>query len=246
MLSPGLQYKNIYHILHGRSSPHLDLGIVPRSYGQYCSLARALDVVGERWTLLLVRELFVSPRRFTELLDGLSGIGRNLLAARLRHLEGEGILRRNASDPRLYELSEEGQALAPALTELSRWGAGRLGVLEPGEAFRGRWVMGTMSATADLDAARGVRETYQFDVEGDVFHLRVEDGEVISGTGAVDAPHLVISTSPYTMTAIAAGEQSVLEAVTDGGLRVEGSPAALEHALAIFATAWGTEPDGSG
>src|ERR687888_24922 len=102
-----------------------------RSYGQYCTLARALDVIGERWTLLVVRDLVLGPKRFTDLLEGLPGIGRNLLAARLRHLEAEGIVRRTTLPPpaasRVYELTEEGYDLMLATTPLAAWGARRLG-----------------------------------------------------------------------------------------------------------------------
>src|SRR2546423_2143166 len=101
-----------------------------RIYNQYCSLAYALDIVGERWTLLIVRELGLGPRRFADLLRNLPGIGRNLLTARLRHLEEQGLVRRTELPPpaasRVYELTEEGRGLAPAMTELSRWEVTRM------------------------------------------------------------------------------------------------------------------------
>src|SRR5712691_3728539 len=97
-----------------------------RSYNQYCALARALDVVGERWTLLLVRELLLGPRRYKDLLDGLPGIGTNLLADRLKHLEDAGMIRRVVLPPpagsAVYELTELGRRLEPAVFELGRWG----------------------------------------------------------------------------------------------------------------------------
>lgn len=217
-----------------------------RTYNQYCTLARALDVVGERWTLLLVRELLVRPKRFSELLDGLPGIGRNLLAARLRYLEAEALVRRVESESggaRLYELTEDGRGLAPALGDLARWGAGRLGTLRPGEIFQGQWAMNTMVVTADRHAARDVRETYQFDVEGDIFHLRVENGRVTANVGAAEAPDLIIRTAPETLANIAAGTHSLVEALRDGALTFEGPPASLERALAIFGPAWGVAPE---
>src|SRR5205807_10513448 len=120
-----------------------------RSYGQYCSLARALDIVGERWTLLIVRDLQLAPKRFTDLLDGLPGIGRNLLTARLRYLEHEGLIRRRqpSSYPRsvIYELTDDGQELAFALAPLARWGARRLGARDPDELFRPAWTVTAMA-----------------------------------------------------------------------------------------------------
>src|SRR2546427_12402137 len=98
-----------------------------RSYDQWCAVARSLDVVGERWTLLIVRDLLVGPKRYKDLLIGLPGIGTNLLADRLRELEGAGILRRTVLPPpagsTVYELTSSGQALEPVILALGRWGA---------------------------------------------------------------------------------------------------------------------------
>src|SRR3954447_24985256 len=107
-----------------------------RSYDQYCPAARALDVLGERWTLLVVRDLLVGPRRYTDLLEGLPGIGPNVLADRLRHLQDVGIVRRTTL-PRpaastVYELTELGQALRPVVQELTRWGLNMMGIPKPG------------------------------------------------------------------------------------------------------------------
>src|SRR5262249_46992187 len=102
-----------------------------RSYRQYCGIARALDVVGERWTLLLVRELLTGPKRFTDLLAALRGIGANLLTTRLKELEGAGLVRRTALPPpvaiMVYELTDAGTELEPALLALAHWGARYLG-----------------------------------------------------------------------------------------------------------------------
>src|SRR5438270_8716701 len=103
-----------------------------RSYDQYCAVARGLDVIGDRWTLLLVRDLLLGPKRYKDLLEGLPGIGTNLLAARLKELEAAGIVRRGVLPPpagsSVYELTDKGQALEPAILALGRWGAQFLGV----------------------------------------------------------------------------------------------------------------------
>src|SRR4051812_41734616 len=105
-------------------------------YQQYCGLARALDVAGDRWTLLIVRELVPGPRRFTDLLDGLPGISRNLLTERLRHLEGDGIVARRDLPPpaarQVYELTDDGRDLAGVMGPLIGWGARRLGERKSG------------------------------------------------------------------------------------------------------------------
>src|SRR2546427_938425 len=104
---------------------------MPRSYNQFCPAARALDAVGERWSLLIVRDLLAGPKRFKELREGLPGIATNLLSSRLRSLEREGVLRKTELPPPagsvVYELTERGLALQPLLRELASWGTPRLG-----------------------------------------------------------------------------------------------------------------------
>jgi DNA-binding HxlR family transcriptional regulator len=116
-----------------------------RSYGHYCSIARALDVVGDRWTLLIVRELLVQgPCRFTDLRNGLPGIAPNLLSLRLKELEAAGLVDREDAPPPvatvLYTLTETGQALAPALRALGLWGLRFMGEERPDDAFRAQWL----------------------------------------------------------------------------------------------------------
>src|ERR671924_1614095 len=122
-------------------------------YQQYCALARALDVAGDRWTLLIVRELAPGPRRFTDLLDGLPGVSRNLLTERLRGLERDGILARTELPPpaarQVYELTTDGRDLATAMAPLIAWVASRIGDRKPGESFRARWPAVAMSGLAD-------------------------------------------------------------------------------------------------
>src|SRR5215211_4757632 len=127
-----------------------------RSYGQYCAMARALDVLGDRWTLLIVRELLTGPKRFKDLLEGLPGIGTNLLAGRLKDLAGAGVLRRTTLPPpagsSVYELTERGRELEPVLMGLARWGLDLLG-----ERAASGLNVAFMAWTA-----RWVRETYEF------------------------------------------------------------------------------------
>src|SRR5262245_13199941 len=115
-----------------------------RSYGQYCGLAKALDLVGERWALLVVRELLLGPKRFTDLLDGLPGVSTNVLATRLRGLERAGVVERNVLPPpaasSVYELTAYGRALEPAVAALGRWGAVSLGPRAPDQALRSHWL----------------------------------------------------------------------------------------------------------
>src|SRR3989442_14093255 len=135
-------------------------------YQQYCALARALDVAGDRWTLLIVRELAPGPRRFPDLLDGLPGISRKLLTERLRALERDRVAARRELPPpaarQVYELTDDGRDLATAMAPLIAWGARRIGDRKPGETFRARWPAVAMAGPPDPGTAKGGRETYQF------------------------------------------------------------------------------------
>jgi DNA-binding HxlR family transcriptional regulator len=213
--------------------------VTRRSYEQACTLARALDVVGERWTLLIVRELILGPRRFTDLLEGLPGIGRNLLAARLRHLEEEGLLRRERLPPpaasQVYELSDDGRALGPAMAELSRWGVERLGRPPRGYLFRPGWGVFPLSYMANTEAALGVHETYEFRIDGEHFHLLVDDGEVEPRAGAAERPDLVVTMDAHTLRELFLEDLSAVEALTGGRIAIEGDPETLQRAMAILA-----------
>jgi DNA-binding HxlR family transcriptional regulator len=107
------------------------MGCVAKHYDQYCPVAHALDVVGDRWALLVVRELMLGPKRYTDLADGLPGIGTNILAARLRDLEAAGVVTKKTLPPpaasRVYDLTDYGRALKPVIRELALWGAQSLG-----------------------------------------------------------------------------------------------------------------------
>lgn len=201
-------------------------------------MARALDVLGERWTLLIVRELLTGPKRFKDLLEGLPGIGTNLLAGRLKELEREGVLRRTTLPPpagsAVYELTERGRDLEPVLTGLARWGVGMLGEPGPGEAFRPVWAVQAIKATFRPEAARWVRETYEFRVGEDVFHMRV--GEGVSGPeyGPAFEPDLIVKTDPDTFLALVSGRLEPADAIAAGRLEVQGDPDALTRVGELF------------
>src|SRR2546430_5567097 len=149
-------------------------------YLQYCALARTLDVTGDRWTLLIVRELTPGPRRFTDLIDGLPGISRNLLTERLRALERDSIIARQELPPpaarQVYELTDDGRDLGAAMAPLIAWGARRIGDRKPGETFRARWPAVAMAGPAEPgDAPRGSVTPPQ-PVRDSALHLAVAAG----------------------------------------------------------------------
>ncbi len=210
-----------------------------RSYDQYCALARALDVVGERWTLLLVRELLLGPKRYKDLLAGLPGIGTNLLAERLRHLQEIGMIRRRALPPpagsTVYELTELGQGLESAVMELGRWGAYFLGEPRERDALQPGWFFVSIRATFRPELAAEVDERYEFRVAGETFHVVIDRGRLTSGQGAVADPDAVVSTDLQTFIALLAQRLTPADALATRAVEVEGDPAALSRFVEIFA-----------
>jgi DNA-binding HxlR family transcriptional regulator len=208
---------------------------VRRSYTQYCALARAFDVIGERWTPLLVRELAFGPRRYADLLEGLPGIGTSLLASRLRELEAAGIVEQRRLPPpaarNVYALTDDGVDLYDALRPLARWGAKRLGRRGKDETFRLEWFLMYLETAFDRDAAAGVHDVYEFHVDGDVLHATVDDGAAHARLGpAPQRADLVLTADLDTFAAIAGGDSNAARRV-----RVEGDADAARRCLAIFA-----------
>jgi DNA-binding HxlR family transcriptional regulator len=201
-----------------------------RNYGQYCGLAASLDVIGERWTLLIVRELLTGPCRYNELLANLSGIGTNLLAERLRYLTEAGIVRqipRPGSKTKMYELTELGAGLRGAVLELARWGLGVLGAPEAEDQVRPRWGVLALEAMIVQDVV-GPDEMYEFRVDDEAFHVRVMGGEagVVHGP-AGDEPVLVVRTDALTFIEIGAGRLSPVEATLTRRLVMDGADDAI-------------------
>jgi DNA-binding HxlR family transcriptional regulator/putative sterol carrier protein len=207
-------------------------------YQQYCALARALDIAGDRWTLLIVRELVPGPRRFTDLIDGLPGISRNLLTERLRDLERDGVIARQELPPpaarQVYELTDDGRDLAVAMAPLIAWGARRLGDHDPTETFRARWAAVGMAALADREAARGVSETYQYLVGQSAFYFTIDDGSIRVHDGEAEDPAVVLTTDEETWADIAAGKIAASSAAATGALTVAGDPQAAKRLGKVF------------
>lgn len=195
-----------------------------RTYRQFCALARALDVVGERWTLLLVRELMLGPRRYGELLEALPGIGTNLLADRLEAMQAQGLCVRRG---RAYELAPRGRALEDAVLALARWGMSPMAPPQADERMHPDWYAVAMLAS-HRPGSPGPDEAYEFDIDGDVFHLAVEGGRARAGRGPVEDPAFRLSADLPTFLAVATGAAPVPAG------RVTGEAAALERWLAAF------------
>src|SRR3954454_3078049 len=178
----------------------------------------------------------LGAKRFTEVLDGVPGIGKNLLTARLRQLEEQGLVaHRKLGAASVYELTEDGRALGPALAELGRWGVERLDRPPRRFMFRPGWAVFPLSYMANREAARGIRETYEFHIDGERFHLVVDDGSVEPRAGTVDDPDLVVTMDSQTLRELFLEDLSAVEGLTSGRIAVEGELDVLERAMAILA-----------
>lgn len=209
-----------------------------RTYSQYCALARALDVVGERWTLLIIRELLTGPKRYKDLLHRLDGIGTNLLASRLKMLEAGGLAERRALPPpastTAYALTARGLALEPAVVELARWGLRLLALPGDDDAYAPGWAIVAMKAVFRPEAARGVDDEYEYRIDGEVFHARITDGTLTTGQGAARNPGFVLTTDTHTLRHVVRGTLPVEEALEQGRFRLTGDAEAFARSTRIF------------
>jgi DNA-binding HxlR family transcriptional regulator len=174
-----------------------------RSYDQYCALAKALDVVGDRWTLLIVRELLVRPCRYSELQDGLTGIATNLLAERLRQLEGAGVVCRD-TDGR-YELTDRGRNLGAAVQELVRWGAPLMLSGQGTDSFRARWL--ELPLKLMFGGIDPQRPDLQIEVRtaDEMLTLTSTAGAVDVRTGPAPSPDVVVTGPPELIVGLMSG-----------------------------------------
>jgi DNA-binding HxlR family transcriptional regulator/putative sterol carrier protein len=209
-----------------------------RAYDQYCGLAQALDLVGERWTLLIVRDLLMGPKRYTDLRAGLPGIASNLLAERLAQLEETGLVRRERVAPplpaTLYHLTERGRALDTAIVELGRWGGVALGAPEPGTDFRASWFALGMRATFRPRLAAALDAEYEFHVGEETFTFHVADGEARARQGTATEPRLILETDAETFLALLGGQLGSAQALAGGGAKLAGPRRELDRVLRVF------------
>ena len=208
-----------------------------RTYCDGCAAAHALDIIGERWALLVVRELLLGSKRFTDLRAGLPAVSPNVLAQRLRELEQAGVLRRRKLPPpaasKVYELTEWGMELEPVIVRLGRWGArspskprdAALGVDSLVLSFR------TMFAP---HAAEGLRASYELRLGEDVFVAVVDDGRFEIARGSAEKPDATIETDAATLAALVYEGRDLAEALRAGEVKIEGDEAAVERFVRLF------------
>jgi DNA-binding HxlR family transcriptional regulator len=214
---------------------------VSKHYDQYCPIAHAVGMLGERWTLLVVRELLYGPKRYTDLVSGLPGIGTNVLATRLRDLEEAGVVQKRKLPPpaacTVYELTDYGRQLDEVIYSLARWGVRTLGPPKPGDDLETEWGVHALPALFNAEAARGLTETYVFQVADDVFTARLEEGELTASLGEADDPDLRFELDMETFFGLASGDLPPADAVAQDLVTLDGDLAALERFFAVFSFA---------
>ncbi|MGQ0841192.1 winged helix-turn-helix transcriptional regulator [Actinokineospora sp.] len=207
-----------------------------RSYDDPCGVARALDLVGERWSLLVVRELLFGPKRFTDLRLGLPTASQNVLSHRLSELTAAGVVRRTRLEPPagvwVYELTERGRDLEPVLVQLGRWGS-RAPITSSGDLGLGALLL-ALKTTFDPAAAGDLRATVDLRLDGTRFRAEVADGVVELVRGSADRSDTVIDTDAATFRSLVFGGRPLADATSRGIVRVEGDGQVAERFLALF------------
>jgi DNA-binding HxlR family transcriptional regulator len=212
-----------------------------RSYGEYCSIAKALDVVGDRWTLLIVRELAIRGGcRYTDLRDGLPGIATNLLSDRIRELESAGLIQREDAPPpvatTLFHLTETGAELLPVLDAIGRWGVRYMSKPADGDQFRGHWfAFPARFFLRDRDP-NGPPVSIELRAADSPAVIEISSGAMRTRLGTADAPDLVLTGEARLILALFAGKLTTSLAA-DLGLEFTGDQSVLDRVLAQRAAA---------
>ena len=185
-----------------------------RSYGQYCGLARGLDLIGDRWVLLIVRELLAGPRRYGELFDGLPGIATNLLADRLRSMEADGLLEKRDDDR--YVLTARGDSLREVIYAIGRWAYPLMGSMSDGDTYRPDWIALPLAAMFPGEDPSRPELTVEVRCGTDTMTVRSTGGRVAVERGAAAAPDLVLTGPPDAIVGLFSRRLDVAEAKARG------------------------------
>jgi DNA-binding HxlR family transcriptional regulator len=205
-----------------------------RTYDDPCGVARGLNVIGERWALLVIRELLFGPKRFTDLHHGLPTASQNVLSQRLRELEQAGVVRRRRLGPPaatwVYELTEWGRDLEPTLFHLAQWGS--RGPMTSGNELSADALMFALKTSFDAKAAKDAK--YEIRLGDDRFRAEIAGGRLDLERGTAACPDAVLDTDPATLRSLVFGGLGLDEAMRDGAMKVEGDEQAAARFVAVF------------
>jgi DNA-binding HxlR family transcriptional regulator len=208
-----------------------------RAYDDPCDIARALDVVGERWALLVVRELVLGPKRFTDLRTGLQGVSTDVLSQRLRQLEQAGVLRQVTLPPpgatRAYELTERGHELEPVLHALGRWGS-REPLLSTTREMTVDAFAVALSTVFDPERAAGLEAVVALEIGHDRLVARLRGGRLVMRRGQAESPDAVLHADLGHLREVLWRGRPLREAEREGDLRVTGSRDVVRRFLRCF------------
>ena len=208
-----------------------------RTYDDGCAAAHALDLVGERWALLVVRELLLGPKRFTDLRSGLPHASPNVLAQRLRDLEAAGVVRRGKLPPpaasKIYELTEWGRDLEPVIIALGRWGV-RSPTKPPDAELGVDSLILSFRTMFDPDRAEGLDASYEFRLGEDRFRAEVVDGRLEIERGTAESPDATVEAEAGTLAALIYDDLELDDALGSGDLRIKGDRDVVERFLTLF------------
>lgn len=209
-----------------------------RTYGDGCAIAQALDLVGERWALLIVRELLLGPKRYTDLGRGLPNASPNVLSQRLGELERAGVLRRRTLPPpagsRVYELTEWGGELEQIVNSLGHWAARSPSGMERDAPVGVDSMILAMRSRFDADAARGLHARYELRLGNDRFRIEVDNDEFEVARGDAAQPDATIDTDPDTLAAVLLAGQPLADAQRSGTLTIDGDQGAVKRFARLF------------
>jgi DNA-binding HxlR family transcriptional regulator len=209
-----------------------------RTYGDGCAIAQALDLVGERWALLVVRELLLGPKRYTDLRTGLPNASPNVLYQRLGELERAGVIRRRKLPPpagsRVYELTEWGRGLEQTVVSLGHWAARSPSGLSSDAPVGADSMILALRSRFDPDAARGLRARYEVRLGEDRFRIEVADDRLEASRGPAEQADATIDSDPDTLAAVLWGGQPLDAARRSGAIAIEGDMAAAKRFLRLF------------
>jgi len=209
-----------------------------RTYGDACGISRALDVVGERWALLVIRELLLGPKRFTDIRQGLPHLSPDVLAQRLRELERAGLVSHRKLPPpapaQVYELTARGAALEPALMELGRWGGANAPppTADMGMSLEAHIV--SLRTLFDPALAGDLDATFELRLGEYRYRVAIADGQITAERGEPAEPDATIQTDPGTLIAVLHGHRSVSDAKRSGDIVIDGDERAAARFLGLF------------
>jgi len=211
---------------------------VTRGYGQFCGVARALDVVGGRWALLVVRDLLTGPKRFGELQEGLPGIPTNVLTSRLRELEEAGIVQRQVQDRPgggvVYALTEYGLELEGVVLQLGFWGAKGLRGPQKGDFISMDSLALALRGAFHPENARGTRRMYELRIGGKSLRIAVKGGKASIPASSSQEPDVVIETAPGVMSELLTGSTDIDAEISSGRMCLEGDHVDAERLFEMF------------